>query len=749
MHKKHHKLLAYIAIFFLILLGPAYSEVVKKIDVYGNERVSKDTIIMFSSIKVDEDINQKILNNSLKLLYETNFFEDVSLSFENNILQINVIENPILNNISFEGIKSKSIKEKISKNLNLKSRSSFNKNLLNKDKENILAELKNLGYFFSKIDISTVDLGDKKLDLIYKIELGNKAKIKKINFLGDKIFKDRRLRNIIISEEYKFWKFISGKKYLNESIIQLDNRLLKNFYLNNGYYDVKINSSFAQLVSNDEFELTFNIQPKNKFYFNKLKIDIPNDFDPINYKDLNDLFDDLKGKPYSLNTVEKIIDKIDLISVNDQFESVKASVNEEIINDQINLNFLIEKTEIYFVDRINIFGNNVTRENVIRNQLEIDEGDPFNEILHTRSINNIRSLNFFRNVKSEVIQNETSKDKIINISVEEKPTGEISAGAGFGTSGSTFMFGVKENNYLGQGIGLDANLTVSEESIKGLLGVTNPNYKDSDKSVYLNVQATEEDQLSNFGYKSNKTGFSLGTDFEYLRNLNLGLGTSSFYENIDTNTNASARQKKQKGDYWDTFLNLRFDYDVRNQKFRTTDGFRNIYAINIPVVSETNTLTNSLNYKVFKELFENNITSASFIIKSANSLTNDDIKLSERLFVPSRRLRGFENGKIGPKDGADYIGGNYMATLNISTTLPQILPNAQNTDFLFFFDAGNVWGVDYDSSLEENSKIRSSIGIGVDFFTAIGPLNFSLSQPLSKASTDKTETFRFNIGTSF
>ena len=279
------------------------------------------------------------------------------------------------------------------------------------------------------------------------------------------------------------------------------------------------------------------------------------------------------------------------------------------------------------------------------------------------------------------------------------------------------MFGVKENNYLGQGIGLDANLTVSEESIKGLLGVTNPNYKDSDKSVYLNVQATEEDQLSNFGYKSNKTGFSLGTDFEYLRNLNLGLGTSSFYENIDTNTNASARQKKQKGDYWDTFLNLRFDYDVRNQKFRTTDGFRNIYAINIPVVSETNTLTNSLNYKVFKELFENNITSASFIIKSANSLTNDDIKLSERLFVPSRRLRGFENGKIGPKDGADYIGGNYMATLNISTTLPQILPNAQNTDFLFFFDAGNVWGVDYDSSLEENSKIRSSIGIGVDFFT--------------------------------
>ncbi len=749
MHKRLLKLLSYITILLVFLLGPVYSEVVKKINVNGNERVSKDTIIMFSSIKINDEINQKILNNSLKLLYETNFFENVSYSFENNILKINVIENPIINTISFEGIKSNTIKEKISKKLKLKSRSSFNINLLNKDKEHIQAELKNLGYFFSKIDISTIDLGDKKLDLIYKIELGNKAKIKKINFLGDKIFKDKRLRNIIISEEYKFWKFISGKKYLNESIIQLDKRLLKNFYLNNGYYDAEIKLSFAQLVSDDEFELTFNIQPKNKFYFNELKIDIPADFDPNNYIELKQLFEDLKGAPYSLNTVEKIIDKIDLISVNDQFESVKASVNEEIINDQINLNFLIEKTEIYFVDRINIFGNNVTRENVIRNQLEIDEGDPFNDILHTRSINNIRSLNFFRNVNSEVIQSENSKDKIINISVEEKPTGEITAGAGFGTSGSTLMFGVKENNYLGKGIGLDANMTVSEESLKGLIGVTNPNYKNSDKSVYLNIQATEEDQLTNFGYKSNKAGFSFGTDFEYLRNLNFGIGTSSFYENIDTNSSASARQKKQKGNYWDTFLNLRFDYDVRNQKFRTTDGFRNIYAINIPLLSETNTLTNSINYKVFKELFEDNVTSASLIIKSANSLSNNDIKLSERLFVPSRRLRGFENGKIGPKDGADYIGGNYMATLNFSTTLPQILPNAQNTDFLFFFDAGNVWGVDYDSSLEEDLKIRSAVGIGVDFYTAIGPLNFSLSQPISKADTDKTETFRFNIGTSF
>ena len=180
------------------------------------------------------------------------------------------------------------------------------------------------------------------------------------------------------------------------------------------------------------------------------------------------------------------------------------------------------------------------------------------------------------------------------------------------------------------------------------------------------------------------------------------------------------QDKKQAGNYWDTFVNLNFDHDKRNQKFRTSDGSRSYYSLNIPILSETNTFTNSLSYKSYNELYENNITTASFLLQSAISLTNDDIKLSERLTIPSRRLKGFENGKVGPKDQGDYIGGNYLTTFNLTTTLPQILPNAQNTDFLIFFDAANVWGVDYDSSLGDSSKIRSSIGIGVDYFTPIG-----------------------------
>ena len=169
----------------------------------------------------------------------------------------------------------------------------------------------------------------------------------------------------------------------------------------------------------------------------------------------------------------------------------------------------------------------------------------------------------------------------------------------------------------------------------------------------------------------------------------------------------------------------------------------------MPVLSDTNTITNRYYYKLYTELYEDNISSIGLTLKNASSLTGDDIKLSERIFVPSSKLRGFVSGKIGPKDGNDYIGGNNMVVLNAKSTLPQILPNAQNVDFAFFLDMANLWGVDYDSSINDSDQIRSSIGISLDWFTVVGPINFSLAEPLTKNSSDRTESFRFNLGTTF
>ena len=222
---------------------------------------------------------------------------------------------------------------------------------------------------------------------------------------------------------------------------------------------------------------------------------------------------------------------------------------------------------------------------------------------------------------------------------------------------------------MGKGLSVNTNFTVNSESFKGIFSVRNPNFKNSDKSAFASLEASETDRLKTSGYKMNKTGFNLGTKFEYFDDLFFGLSTSSYLEKIDTNSTASARQKAQEGNYFDTFIGLNFDFDKRNQKFQTDSGFRSIYDVKLPIISDTNTLTNFYSYKYFTDLYENNISTFSVYMKSVNSITDDDVKLSERAFIPASRLRGFESGKVGPKDGKDFVGGNFVTTMNFSSTL--------------------------------------------------------------------------------
>jgi len=736
-------------ILFFFKTTIASSENVNEIVIFGNERISDETILVFSNLNVGDDIQDLDLNIILKKLYNSNFFDDISIEFTKGVIKIEVNESPLIQNIKISGLKATKFKDLIIENRILKPKNSYNKVLLSRDVEMIKSQFKSQGFFFTKVDIIVEQLENNLVDIEFKIDIGEKSKISKISFIGNKIYKNKKLINIIVSEEFKFWKFISGKKYLQEQLIALDTRLLKNFYLNNGFYNVKINSSFAKLINDNEFELIYNIEPGEKIFFDNLNLKLPNDFDKDNYKSLFKLFENLKNKPYSINSVEKILYEIDQITISDEFKTINATLEEAIDNNKLNINFIIEETEKFFVEKINIYGNNITREIVIRNQFEIDEGDPFSEILAKKSENNVKSLNFFKSVKTNIIDGETENSKIINFEVEEKPTGEIMAGAGAGTEGGTIFFGIKENNYLGKGLSVDANATISAETFKGELNILNPNYKNTDKSVHVNLQAIEYDQLENYGYKTIKNGFDIGTSFEYLEDLKLGLSTSTFVEKIETNSTASARQKKQSGNYLDSFLGFNANYDKRNQKFRTSDGYFSNYNVKLPIISDTNTLTNTYNYKLYSQLFDNNISSFSILLKHTTSLSNNDVKLSERLYVPSRKLRGFESGKIGPKDGGDFIGGNYLTAINLQSTLPILFQNSQNLDAIIFFDAANVWGVDYDSTIQDGNKIRSSIGIGVDWLTPVGPLNFSISEVITKQNTDIEESFRFNLGTTF
>ena len=737
-------------IFFILAINfQASADIVKKFNIEGNQRISNDTIILFSGVNIGQEINDKDLNLILKDLYNTKYFDDVRLLLKNNILNIFVKEYPIIQKINYYGIKSNTILEQITTNKLIKDKSPYNLFSLKKEKDRILNQIKLLGYYNSSIDSTVQTLDENLVEININIALGKKAKIKKITFIGNKVFKDSKLKRIIASSEYKFWKIISGRKYLNENIIKFDERLLRNYYLNNGYYNVKINSSFAKLVNENEFEVIFNIDSKQKIFFGDIKLDLPLGFDENNFSKLNKLFLNIKGELYSINYIDKILDEIDLITLEEQYQFINATVEENLIANNLNLTFKIKETEKHYVEKINIYGNTVTQENVIRNQLELDEGDPFNEILLNKSINNMKSLNFFKRVDKSINQGSSANTKILNFSVEEKPTGEISASAGIGTSGGSVGFGIKENNFLGRGLSLDSNFNINAETFKGKFTLMNPNYNNSDKSFYISAEAIETDNFKTFGYRTTKTGVNIGTNFEYLNNLRLGVGSTNFYEVIKTNSSASQAQQDQEGNYWDTFVNFDFIYDKRNQKFQTTSGFKSFYSIDIPVISENNTLKNNYNYSYYFDLYENNISNFSIFLKTANSINNKDIKLSERINIPSSKLRGFESGRVGPKDGDDYIGGNYAYSINFTSTIPQFLEESQNVDFVFFIDAANLWGVDYDNSLDDSGSIRSSTGIALDWYSPIGPLNFSLAYPITAENGDKEETFRFNLGTSF
>jgi len=739
----------FISIIFFILLFTfkVNSEVISDIEVINNERVSKETILIFSKIEIGKDYSENDLNNIVEELYETGFFYNIALEVKNGVLTINVDENKIVQLVTFNGIKRNEIVKLLKEKISTKDKNPFLENNIRSDVDLIKRILKNSGYYFSEIEDKIVENNNNTVDVIFNVKLGEKAFIKTIQFIGDKVYKDRVLRGVIASEEDRFWKFITTKRFINPELIKLDKRLLKRFYLNKGHYQVNISDSFIEYTEGNNFKLVYNINAGPKFIVDKTSLSLPIDYNKNDFSGVEKKLSKLQGKYYSINKLKKIADEVEKLTLKNDYEFLDASFQEKIISkNRMNLVFKIKEFPKQYLSKINIFGNNITEEKVIRDNLSVDEGDPFNKLLLNKSMNNIKALNIFGKV-DYTIDTIEDDNKILNISVEEKPTGEISAGAGTGTQGSTIGFGVKENNFLGKNILLDTNLRVTEETIKGKFSVVNPKWNYTDKSLRTTIESSKVDKSDTHGYETGITGFSLGSGWEQYDDVFFTPEISSYHEKLDTNQNASDKMKKQEGNYFDINFAYSLDLDKRNLRYQTTDGYRSRFNQRIPLVSDDYAFLNSYDYTVYNK-FGDMVTRFAVLARTINSISGEDVRLSKRLYIPSRRLRGFESGKIGPVDGNDYIGGNHTAVINASTTLPEFGANLEKLDFQIFFDAANVWGVDYDSSLD-NSTIRSSTGLSVDWYTPIGPLNLSITQPLSKASSDRTETFRFNIGTTF
>ena len=738
----------FVALFLYLFIFSTQAEIVTKIIIDGNNRVSDETIIVYGDIKINKNYTEIDLNKVLKNLYSTEFFENVNLTLKNKSLNINVKEYPIVNQLILKGEKRKSYKEEIKKLIKLKEKKSFIKSDLSNDIETIKKLYSSLGYNFTKIEPKVRKIDDSNLDLLIEIERGERTKISSINFIGNNYIRSNRLLDIIASEEDKFWKFISKNTNLSENIINLDKRLLINYYKSIGFYDVNVTSNIAKINKQGNADLIYTVNEGKRFTINKISTNIDQIFDKKIFFPLNKIFSNYAGSYYSPFKIKKLLDEIDELIENNNLQFVEHNVQEVVEENSINIVFNIFEGEKKLVERINISGNNTTNENVIRGELLLDEGDPLTDLTLQKSISEIKARGIFKNVEYKIIDGSEDNLKIIEIAVEEQSTGEISAGAGIGTSGGTLAFAIKENNWLGEGKSLGFDVQLTNDSIGGFITYRNPNYDFLGNSVFYRLSSEKNDKPDQ-GYENSVVSASAGTSFEQYRDIKVSLGLSASIDDLKTEDSASATLKKQEGNFSELAGSYGFSVDKRDRVFMPTSGTISSFNQSLPIYADKKFIGNTLASSVYKSFSDNIVGSTKIYLSTINGLDDDDVRLNKRKRLSTTRLRGFEAGKVGPVDGKDHVGGNYAAALNFEANLPNLLPDNTNADASLFLDFGNVWGVDYSNELDDSNKVRSTTGVNINWKSPIGPISFVFSQALLKAGTDKTESFNFNLGTTF
>ena len=742
-------MIRFIIIFLIVLTNVTFAEI-KKVNIVGNARVSSVTIESLVDKKIS-NIDSIYINNLTKKIYDTDFFADVKISFNQDALTINVIENPIVNFFYINGVKDSDL-DQVNKIITLKENSIFSSSKLKKDIEATREFLNASGYYQALITPEVIKIDNNQINLIINIDKKEISKIKNIYFIGNKYFSNNQLMDVITSTEDGWWKIFSTTA-LSEQRIEYDKQLLKDFYKSKSFYDVQIESAFASIDKNNKFTLTYSINSGKKYKFGDYDFKVSGlALKDGDIKEIKNIFNKLlKNEFYSPLTINKINKQITDFLETRRYGNFEINIQDlKVADDKINIIVQLNEGQKSLVNKINIKGNTITEEKVIRDNLIISEGDQFNSSKVKKSIDNIKSKQLFSKVDYKIEDSDKKNFKDLNLFVKEQPTGSISAGVGYGTNGGLFEASVNERNFLGQGINLNFTGRLSSDVIRGELSFVDPNYKNSNKELAASL-FSEVDDYSNSGYQNKRAGTRFATKYEIYEDIFFRPNLGVQFDKLEVTGTASSLLRSRQGDFVTTSLGYNFSYDQRDSKFSPTSGSIIYFDQNIATFfSDIPTVQTGVGVTFYKELFsEKFIGSAKAKLANVVAFNDKDVKLSDRIFASASDIRGFEQRGLGPVDSGDHIGGNNLATLSLKSTFPNSIPeNLRATTFLFL-DMGNVWGADYSSLISDSSKLRTSTGIALDLMSPIGPLSFTYSIPLSKASTDKEQNFLFNIGSSF
>ena len=732
----------------------AQESMIESVLVEGNERIEAETVQSYMSIGPGDVYDSDAVNDSLKSLFETGLFADVTIGREGNALVVRVLENPIINRVAFEGNDAIEDSE-LEAEIQLQPRVVYTRPRVQSDLQRLTEIYRRSGRFAVTIEPKVIQLPQNRVDLVFEINEGPVTEVEVINFLGNTRFSDSALRDEIQTVESAWYRFATSADTYDPDRLTFDRELLRRFYLANGYVDFRVVSAVAELTPDRSgFIVTFSLEEGERYRV--AAVDIESRLRDLAPEDLLPIVEIEEGDWYDADQVEDTLVALTEVvgSRGYAFVDVSPVVEPNREARTVDVTFQVDEGPRVYVERIEIVGNVRTLDEVIRREFRLAEGDAYNTALIRRSRQRIMNLGFFNQVDIESSQGSAADRTVLTVEVSEVPTGELSFGAGISSAeGVLGDIGIRERNLLGRGQELRLGLTVSESRQEVDLSFTEPYFLDRDVAAGFDIFRRTVDLQDESSFDRETIGFVLRAGYPLAERLRHTVSYTLRNDEVsDVSPSTSRFIREQEGETTTSALSHTLEYDLRDSRIDPTDGYfvragQEVAGLGGDAQFLKHTVTYGHFYSVADGWVLAGIARAGHIFGF-----DDDVRIVDRFFLGGRRLRGFEPSGVGPRDAEtdDALGGNTFYSLTGELGFPLGLPDELNLRGAIFTDIGSLFSIDDTGpELLDESSPRLSIGAGINFRSPLGPIRLDFARALIKEDFDRTESFRFSFGTRF
>ena len=754
-------------------LAQAQAEVVQRIAVRGNERIEQATVLSYLPIQPGDRVDAAQLDLALKALYRTDLFADVRISAVGGEVIVEVVENPIINRVIFEG--NRGLKEdKLRDEVTLRPRGIFTRARIQQDVQRIVELYRRSGRISANVTPKIVELPQKRVDVIFEIDEGAKSGVLRTNFIGNVEFSDNDLRDVVVTEQSAWYKLFSSNANYDPDRLEYDKEQLREHYRNRGFYDFRVVSAIAELSPDKNgFVVTYTVEEGPEYKFGN--VEVATELEKLNKEPLVQILPIREGQIYQDERIEQATDTLTFAAgaAGFAFVDVRPRYTPNRETRTVDVTFQVNEGPRVYVERIDIIGNTRTLDYVVRREMNLAEGDAYNRVLVDRSRNRIRALGFFKDVTIEEVPGSAPDRTGLQVQVEEQPTGELSFSAGYSSVDQLILdLGVTERNFRGRGQNVRARVSVGSLRQQVDFSFTEPRFMGRDLGAGVDLYSYRYDLTDYSAYRTNTIGGGVRLGFPLTLNARASARYTLRRDEVEIpasfcDPNAavvSISLCQQRGAYTTSLVGYGVRLDRRNDPINPTRGFYTALNQDLAGVGgDVNYLKTEVEGGIYYGFSPSFILSATGSAGYVDGWNGDTVRINERFYKGGNSFRGFETAGIGARDlnsaRGDALGGKAYAIGSVELTVPTFLPEQYGVKAALFSDFGTLGMLDdedkltvagaVDPNIVDDLSLRASAGVSIFWRSPMGPIRFDFSQVLAKEDYDKTETFRFSTSTRF